>query len=97
MTPDTKHFVVWARIDKEFVVEAPSAEMAKRYVNQFADGTIHRDSLHHEWADNCSAVVGDRADNLYLQIKVDNEVDTWDEWQRRFLLWENERLVLEGG
>ena len=69
-------FVVWARIDKEFVVEAPDAEMAKRYVKRFADGTIHRGS---EWAVDCNAVVGDRADGLDLQIKVDNEVDTWDE------------------
>ena len=73
---DKRSFVVWARIDKEFVVEAPDAEMAKRYVKRFADGTIQRGS---EWPADCSAVVGDRADSLGLQIKVDNEVDTWDE------------------
>jgi hypothetical protein len=76
-------FVLWARIDKEFVVEAPDAEMAKRYVKRFADGTIREDDVKKTfdvpWAANCSAVVGDHADSLDLQIKVDNEVDTWDE------------------
>ena len=74
-------FVVWARIDKEFVVEAPDAEMAKRYVRRFADGTliIRRDLRRSEWAAGCNAVVGDHADSLDLQIQVDNEVATWDE------------------
>jgi hypothetical protein len=82
---DKRSFVVWARIDKEFVVEAPDAEMAKRYVKQFADGTIRRltrSALSNpdlSWSADCSAVVDDRADSLDLQIKVDNGVNTWDE------------------
>jgi hypothetical protein len=70
-------YVVWATIKKEFLVEAPTAEKAIRYVSRFANASLPQTDSR---LPDCAAVQDERAQLLGLQVSVARDsVKLYDE------------------